>query len=76
MSQNRLTTLQNASVAEKAKINSGVNKLVALDALPCDILDCIAEQFIRNASPSEIDSVTGALRILYKRLESARAENA
>lgn len=76
MSAKRLTTLQNANVAEKVKINSGINKLVALDALPCDILECIAEQFIRNASPSEIDSMTGTLGILYKRMESARAKNA
>lgn len=76
MPANRLTTLQNATVSEKVKINSGVNKLVALDALPCDILECIAEQFIRNASPSEIENMAGTLHILHARMESAKKANA
>lgn len=76
MPANRLTTLQNATVAERVKINSGVNKLVALDALPCDILECLVEQFIRNASPSEVESMTGTLQILHARLEQAKKANA
>ena len=68
MPANRNTTLQNATVAEKVKINSGVNKLVALDALPCDILDCIAKQFIENASIDELTNMKGTLRILHDRI--------
>jgi hypothetical protein len=46
---NRLTTNENATVTERAKIAAGVNRLVALDALPCDLLECIAETLIKNA---------------------------
>lgn len=71
---NGLTTLQNATVAEKAKIVSGVNKLVALDGLPCDMLDCIAEQFIKNASTDELTSMKGTLQILQARISRALSE--
>lgn len=74
MPANRLTTLQNANIAEKVKINSGVNKLVALDALPCDILECIAEQFIENASKDELESMKGTLHILHTRIARAWGE--
>ena len=71
MPANRLTTLQNATVSEKVKINSGVNKLVALDDVPCDLLDCIAEKYIENASTDELTSMKGTLHILHTRIAYA-----
>lgn len=73
MPANRLTTLQNATVVERAKIVGGVNRLVALDSLPCDMLDCIAAQYIDNATHDELISMKGTLTILLDRI--ARAAN-
>jgi hypothetical protein len=74
MPANRLTTLKNATVAERAKIAGGVNRLVALDGVPCDMLECIAEQYIANASADEIDSMRGTLKILLGRIEQAHKQ--
>jgi hypothetical protein len=69
---NRLTTNENATVTDRAKIAAGVNRLVALDALPCDLLECIAETLIKNASPAELDSVSGTHGILKSRIDLTR----
>jgi hypothetical protein len=71
MPANRLTTLKNATVSERAKIAGGVNRLVALDGVPCDLLDCIAAQFIENATKDEIESMCGTLKILLGNIERA-----
>lgn len=71
MPANRLTTLKNANVADRVKIAGGVNRLIALDAVPCDLLDCIAAQFIENASKDEIESMRGTLKILLGNIEHA-----
>jgi hypothetical protein len=68
------TTLKNATVTERAKIAGGVNRLVALDAVPCDMLECIAELFIANASADEIESMRGTLKILLGRIEQAHKQ--
>jgi hypothetical protein len=73
MPANRLTTLKNANVAERVKIAGGVNHLIALDAVPCDMLDCIAAQYIESASKDELISMKGTLTILLDRI--ARAAN-
>jgi hypothetical protein len=73
MPANRLMTLKNATVTERAKIAGGVNRLVALDSVPCDMLDCIAAQYIENASKDELISMKGTLTILLDRI--ARAAN-
>jgi hypothetical protein len=71
MPANRLTTLKNANVAERVKIAGGVNRLIALDGVPCDLLDCIAAQFIENASADEIERMRGTLKILLGHIERA-----
>lgn len=76
MPANRLTTLLNATVTERAKIASGVNSLVSLDALPCDLLDCIAGKFIQNASLDELETMRGTLKILLSRIEPAAKQGA
>lgn len=74
MPANRNTTLNNATVTERARIMAGVNKLVALDALPCDILECIAAQFIENASADELIAMKGTLTILQNRIAVAASK--
>ncbi len=69
MPANRRTTLLNATVTERVKIAGGVNRLVALDAVPCDVLECIADQFIENASADEKQNMRGTLKILLSRFD-------
>lgn len=69
MPANRLTTLRNATVTERAKIAGGVNRLVALDGLPCDLLECVAAQFLENASEDEKLAMRGTLKILLSRFD-------
>jgi hypothetical protein len=64
MPANRITTRQNATVTERVKIAAGVNRLVALDGVPCDLLECIAAQWSENATQDELISMKGTLTIL------------
>lgn len=70
MPAHRLTTNDNATVAERVKIAAGVNRLVALDALPCALLDCIAGKFAENAETGELESLSGTLTILLARVDN------
>lgn len=63
------TTLRNATVTERVKIAGGVNRLVALDAIPCDLLECIADQYAERANRDELESMRGTLKILLGRIE-------
>lgn len=71
MSQNRLASERDMSAAQRARIDAAVNRLVALDALPCDLLDLVAARFIKNADQNELDSARGTLRILLSALDRA-----
>lgn len=71
MPANRLTTNANATTIERAKIAAGVNRLVALDSLSCDLLECIATKYGEDATREELGSMLGTLKILLSRIESA-----
>lgn len=71
MPANKYTTLQNATVAERSRIESGVKRLRTLDAMGADILTCISESFANGSPDGDILSMQGTLRILANRIDIA-----